>query len=113
VDEFPAFVLDLPRIAIPLEYVTGYLIQGARHQVVFVHFERETVVPTHSHRAQWELVVTGEVRLEMGGGVRTYTPGESFYISEGKEHGATVGADYRAIIIFDQPDRYLPEVGPG
>ena len=108
-NEFPPFVLDLPRIAIPLEGVTGYVIQGAHQQVTFVHFSEETVVPRHSHRAQWELVVTGEVRLEMEGREGTYHPGESFYIPEGIEHGAVVGADYRAIIIFDQPDRYPPE----
>ena len=108
-DEFPPFVLDLPRIAIPLEGVTGCLIQGSHQQVAFVHFSEETVVPRHSHRAQWELAITGEVRLEVEGGTHTYGPGESFYIPEGIEHGALVGADYRAIIIFDQPDRYAPE----
>ena len=60
----------------------------------------------HSHRAQWELVIAGEVRLTKEGQERTYREGESFYIPEGVEHAGKVKAGYRAVIFFDQIDRY-------
>jgi quercetin dioxygenase-like cupin family protein len=42
----------------------------------------------------------------MNGEARTYWQGESFFIPEGVKHGAHVMAGYRAIIFFDQADRY-------
>jgi quercetin dioxygenase-like cupin family protein len=106
ITEFPGFIRRLPEIEIGIEGVSGHLLQGAHHQVAFVHFDRDTDVPEHSHRAQWEVVITGEVRLRMGGNEETYTAGQSFFIPEGVGHGAFVHAGYRAIIVFDQSDRY-------
>lgn len=105
-DDFPEFITELPELDISLDGVSGHLLQGENQQVAFVRFEKETVVPEHSHAAQWELVVTGEVRLSVEGAERTYREGQSFYIPEGAVHGAVVGAGYRAVIFFDQADRY-------
>jgi quercetin dioxygenase-like cupin family protein len=74
--------------------------------VALLHFERDTVVPRHSHRAQWELVITGEVELEMEGEKLVQRAGDSFFIPAGVEHGASVKAGYRAVVFFDQADRY-------
>jgi quercetin dioxygenase-like cupin family protein len=105
-DEFPEFIRALPEVDVPIDGVTGHLLQGKRHQVAFIAFDRDTVVPRHSHRAQWELVVAGEVVLEAAGEERTYSAGDSFYLPEGVEHGARVRAGYRAVVFFDQADRY-------
>lgn len=105
-DQFPEFVTQLPELDLPFDGVNGYLLQGQKQQVAFVAFHEETEVPEHSHRAQWEICVGGEARLRMGGEEKTIRAGDSFYIPEGVEHGATVGAGYRAVIIFDQVDRY-------
>lgn len=105
-EEFPDFIMDLPELDISLEGVSGHLLQGESHQAAFVRFEHDLVVPEHSHRAQWELVVAGEVRLTVEGKETTYSEGQSFYIPEGVVHGATVSAGYRGVIFFDQPDRY-------
>ena len=105
-DHFPEFVTQLPELELPFEGVSGHLLQGESQQVAFVEFYEDTEVPEHSHRAQWEIAVAGEVRLRMGGEERTIRAGESFFIPEGVEHGATVKAGYRAVIIFDQADRY-------
>jgi quercetin dioxygenase-like cupin family protein len=105
-ERFPDFVTGLPELELPFEGVSGHLLQGERQQVVFVHFHQDTEVPEHSHRAQWEIAVAGEVRLRMAGEERTIRAGENFFIPEGVEHGASVRAGYRAVIIFDQADRY-------
>ncbi|MGD8395713.1 MAG: cupin domain-containing protein [Candidatus Eiseniibacteriota bacterium] len=105
-DRFPPFVEDLPEIDFPFEGVSGHLLQGEQQQVAFVHFAARTDVPPHRHRAQWEIVVAGELHLTVDGETRTHRPGETFYIPAWVEHGAVVEAGYQAIIIFDQPDRY-------
>ncbi len=105
-DDFPEFITRLPELDIPFEGVSGHLLQGEDHQTAFVRFEDETVVPEHSHASQWELVVAGELRLTVDGVENTYREGDSFYIPAGAVHGAVVGAGYRAVIFFDQADRY-------
>jgi len=103
---FPDFITQLPLLDLPLEGATGYLLQGDRQQVAFLDFTRDTVVPEHNHRAQWELVISGKVILNLGGKEHTYRTGQSFYIPAGENHGAVVYAGYRSIVIFDQVDRY-------
>ena len=110
-DRFPDFVTQLPELELPFEGVSGHLLQGENQQVAFVEFHADTEVPEHSHRAQWEFAVSGEVSLRMEGQERTIRAGESFFIPEGVEHGATVKAGYRAVIIFDQADRYQAKRG--
>jgi len=105
-EDFPEFITKLPELDIKLEGVSGHILQGDEQQVVFVRFEQDTVVPEHSHRAQWELVVSGEVRLRLEGEEITYRQGQSYYIPEGVPHSGVVSAGYRSIIIFDQADRY-------
>jgi len=105
-DQFPEFISQLPEVDIPWEGVGGNLLQGEGIQVVFLHFQRQTVVPEHSHRAQWELVLAGEVALNLEGEQTSYRAGQSFYIPAGMVHGAVVQAGYRAIVFFDQADRY-------
>jgi quercetin dioxygenase-like cupin family protein len=104
--DFPDFIQSLPELDLPWEGVSGHLLQGQKQQVAFIRFEKDTSVPTHSHRAQWELVLAGEVSLTIGSEAKTYRPGESFYIPEGVEHAGAVSAGYRAVIFFDQVDRY-------
>jgi quercetin dioxygenase-like cupin family protein len=104
--DFPEFITRLPELDLPFEGVWGHLLQGQEHQVAFIAFDRDTLVPSHRHRAQWEVVLAGEVRLTTSAGERTYTAGQSFELAAGEEHGATVMAGYRAVILFDQADRY-------
>jgi quercetin dioxygenase-like cupin family protein len=104
--DFPDFITRLPELDIPFDGSSGHLLQAESQQVAFVRFEKDVQVPEHSHRAQWELVIAGEVKLRMQGEERSYRPGESFYIPEGVVHGADVRAGYRAIVFFDQADRY-------
>ena len=104
--EFPDFIAALPELDLPFEGVSGHVLQGERQQVAFLSFAQDLSVPEHSHRAQWELVLAGAVTLRMQGTERTYRRGDSFYIPEGVMRGADVEACYRAIIFFDQADRF-------
>jgi quercetin dioxygenase-like cupin family protein len=105
-DDFPDFIKALPEIEVPYTGCRGHLIQGAGQQVVFVGFSRTTHVPEHSHAEQWELVVAGEVALKLEGAPRTYRTGDRFFIPAGVRHSAVVSAGYRAVMVFNSPDRY-------
>lgn len=104
--DFPQFIRNLPGVDVPFAGVSGHLLQGETQQVAFLRFETDVDVPEHNHNAQWELVVAGEVELRIGGNTTTYRAGDSFYIPAGEPHGALVHAGYRAVIFFDQADRY-------
>ena len=103
---FPEPIQKLPKITLPFDGVTGYLVQGKKEQVVFIEFEQDTIVPEHSHASQWELVVEGKVDLTRDGQTQTYTKGDCFFIPKGQPHAARVHKGYHCIIFFDQHDRY-------
>ena len=105
-EDFPPFITALPDIDVPFEGVTGHLMQGESQQVAFLRFPDDTIVPEHTHRAQWELVLAGEVILNAWGREQTFTAGDTFYLEEGEPHSAVVKAGYRAVVFFDQTDRY-------
>lgn len=109
--KIPDFFKANPRIDLPLPGVEGWLLQGERQQAVVVEFDETVEVPEHDHASQWEIVLEGQVELHRQGGTEIYETGESFFIPAGQPHGATVHRGYKALIIFDEPDRYLPQGG--
>lgn len=107
--KIPAFVKSNPEIDLPLPGATGWLLQGERQQAVMVEFAETVEVPEHDHADQWEIVLAGQVELHLADGTEVYEVGDSFHIPAGRPHGATVHAGYKALILFDEPDRYLPK----
>jgi quercetin dioxygenase-like cupin family protein len=103
---FPEFINKLPELDIDLPGVSGQILQGETHQVVFIRFDQDVEVPEHSHRSQWELVVNGEVLLRMKGEEQVYTVGQRFFVPDGVPHSASVKAGFRSVVFFDQVDRY-------
>jgi quercetin dioxygenase-like cupin family protein len=106
IHQFPDFLHTLPEIDLPVPGAKGWLIQGERQQIVFVEFHETTEFPEHSHEEQWEWVVAGRAILHREGTSTTHQPGDNFYIPAGVPHGATIEAGYKALIIFNSPDRY-------
>jgi quercetin dioxygenase-like cupin family protein len=105
-DGFPEFLTRFSQAAVPLPGVNAWMVKGDKNQVVFAEFEEEVEVPEHSHLEQWEVVLQGSVILRMNGQEREFRAGESFFIPAHAPHSATVKAGYRAIIVFNEPDRY-------
>jgi quercetin dioxygenase-like cupin family protein len=104
---FPNPIRKLPEADIPLEGVTGYLSQSANHQIVFMDFDRDAVVPEHSHAAQVGIVLKGNIELVIDGKERRFGKGDLYYIPEGVKHSAKIHAGYVDITFFDEPHRYL------
>ena len=107
--DFPDFVKNNPEVDFPFPGVRGWLIASDRQQTVFVEFLETVEVPEHTHADQWEWVVDGKAELHREGGTEVFAPGDNFFVPAGQPHAATVHAGYKAMIVFDAPDRYLPK----
>jgi quercetin dioxygenase-like cupin family protein len=106
VELIPEFLKGLPEIDLPIAGARGWLLQGDEQQVTFVEFDETIDVPEHQHAEQWELAIAGKVEMRLGGKTTIYTAGDSFVVPAGVPHGATVHAGYRALMVFNAPDRY-------
>ena len=106
IDQFPEFITGCTEIALPFQGARGWFLQGDGRQVAFIEFTDTVEVPEHSHKEQWELVLAGKARLRMEGDEKVYQAGDNFFIPAGVPHSATVEAGYKAVIFFNEPDRY-------
>jgi quercetin dioxygenase-like cupin family protein len=103
---FPEPITRLPRALLPLAGAEAFLSQGSDHQVLFMQFADDVVVPPHAHEAQWGVVVEGRIELTIGTETRTYGRGESYFIPAGVLHSAKVHAGYADVTFFASPTRY-------
>ena len=103
---YPDIITKLPHINLPIKGVKSYKLQGQNNQLVFFEFTEEAVIPEHSHKAQWGIVVNGRIDLTIGGLEITYKKGDSYFIPDGVKHSAKIYKGFSAIDFFDQPDRY-------
>jgi quercetin dioxygenase-like cupin family protein len=103
---YPAIISQLPIIDIAADEVNGYLLQGKDNQLVFFEFNKETLIPPHSHAAQWGIVVDGEIRLTISGKEKLFKQGDNYFIPKGAVHSGVTSAGFKAIDFFSQPDRY-------
>ena len=106
VEPLPDFVRSMPEIEAPLPGARGWSLQGIEQQVVFAEFEEDIEVPEHTHIEQWEFVLAGKVELRRNGSSTEHAAGDNFFIPAGQRHGAKVHAGYKAMIVFNSPDRY-------
>jgi len=103
---FPEPITSLPQADIPLPGLKAYLSQGADHQILFMEFSAEVEVGEHAHASQWGMVVAGRIDLELGGGKKSYGPGDHYFIPAGVVHAAKIYAGYADISFFAEPARY-------
>jgi len=103
---YPEMIRKLPEIDIPIKGIRGWLLQSKDKQVVFFDIEPVGEMPSHSHCAQWGLMVEGEMRLNIGGKSRVYSKGDWYFIPEGVVHSATFLTRVNVIDVFDDPGRY-------
>ena len=105
-NKFPEPILKLPEVKISLKGVHAYLSQGTDHQILFMEFTEDVIVPKHSHESQWGIVVEGCIDLTIGEIKRTLTKGDHYYIPKGVEHSAKIYAGYADVTFFNQKNRY-------
>jgi quercetin dioxygenase-like cupin family protein len=73
--------------------------------------ERARTLPMHSHPyEQTGYLVKGHIRLTVGGQQHDVTPGDSWCVPSGVEHGAQIVEDSVAIEVFSPVrEDYLPQ----
>jgi quercetin dioxygenase-like cupin family protein len=103
---FPDPILRLPEADVPLDGVRAYLSQSEGHQVVFMEFSKDVVVPEHLHESQWAVVLEGRIDIVIGGETRTFGKGDQYFVPSGVKHSAKIYAGYADVTFFNQKDRY-------
>jgi quercetin dioxygenase-like cupin family protein len=103
---FPIPITELPQADVPIKGVKAYLSQAESHQIIFMQFRDDVVVPEHSHESQWAIVVEGEIDLTIDGVEKTYSKGDRYFIPKGVKHSGKIHAGYADVTFFNQPDRY-------
>lgn len=71
---FPEPIRNLPETDIPLEGIQAYLSQSPDHQLIFMQFEKDVVLPEHTHAAQVGFVLRGRIDILPAGDGRCRYP---------------------------------------
>ena len=103
---FPDAITQLPEADIPLEGITAYLSQAATHQILFMQFEKDAVLPEHTHAAQMGIVLEGRIELTIDGKEHLFSKGDRYVIPAGVPHSGKIYAGYADVTFFDEQDRY-------
>lgn len=103
---FPEPIKLLPEANISIDGARAYISQSKSHQILFMEFEKDTVLPEHSHESQFGIVLEGKIDLILNGIKNTYSKGESYFIPKDVKHSAKIYAGYADVSFFNEPDRY-------
>lgn len=100
-------IVELSKVK-PVEMVPGVwrrtLATGERLMLVHVTLEEEAVVPLHRHpHEQVGYVVSGELKMTIGGTEHSLKPGDSYLIPSNVEHGAVAPRGAQVLDIFSPP----------
>ena len=87
-ESYPDCIMSLPKAKISLLGVQGWVAQGEEFQMVFFEIELIGSIPPHSHKAQFGIVLEGEMMLKIVDEISTseMKRGEFFYCVECDEH---------------------------
>jgi quercetin dioxygenase-like cupin family protein len=103
---FPEPIRKLPKADIPIDGLQAYLSQSNTHQILFMEFDQDAILPEHSHAAQIGIVLEGKIELVIEGKKFCYTKGDRYHIPEGVLHSCKIFAGYSDITFFNEPNRY-------
>jgi quercetin dioxygenase-like cupin family protein len=82
----PDIIKNLPEINMPIDSIKGHLIQGRSNQSVFFEVEAGTRIPTHTHAAEWGIVIEGEFEITIENEKTLYKRGDTFFVPENTPH---------------------------
>lgn len=105
-DLLPPEILDLPKVEVPIDGVTGFGLHDEERQVVFFVFEEGVSFPDHSHCDQRGMVISGEMTIEIDGQTNLYETGDVYEVPEGVVHRANFAQRTVLVDMSDAPDRY-------
>jgi len=105
-DLLPPEILNLPKVEVPVDGVTGFCMNDDEKQIVFFVFEEGVSFPDHAHCDQRGVVISGEMTLEVNGETNLYEAGDSYEVAEGVVHRANFSTRTILVDMSDAPDRY-------
>src|SRR2546427_12670387 len=105
----PNITRRLPEADHPFRDIALWLLRGPTASLIFVEASADSVVPEHSHGAQWGVVVSGDLALPIGGKTRIFDAGEEYFIPAGVPTAAKLRAGVRVIDFFDDANRDRPK----
>lgn len=103
---FPESIHHLPQANIPLEGLSAYLSQGVDHQILFMEFEEDVVLPEHTHESQIGFVLKGKIDLVIDGVAHTFKQGDIYSIPKNVIHSGFIYGGYADITFFAEKERY-------
>ncbi|QLA17509.1 cupin domain-containing protein [Desulfolutivibrio sulfoxidireducens] len=104
--DLPAMISKLPEISMPMEEVKGYLIQGQTNQAIFFIVKAGTLLPDHTHAAQWGIIIDGEFEITINGKKTLYRKGDSYFIPENTVHSGYYVTDVISFDVFDDNNKF-------
>ena len=104
--KLPEIIKKLPKADISIDGADIYVSQAKDHQIVFMEFKKDIVIPEHSHNSQWEIVLHGTVDVWIDGLKHTYKKGDQFFIPKDIKHHAKIPKGYASIAFFNEERRY-------
>ena len=107
---FSKEIYNLPEADVPVKGIKAFLSQGINHQVIFMEFSEDVLLPEHAHESQWGIVVEGKIDLTIDGVKNTFTKGDRYFIPINIKHSAKIYAGFATIDFFNQADRYKKKV---
>ncbi len=86
------------------------IAHGDKTLMVEFHFVKDSLLPMHAHpHEQTGYLVSGHLRLRIGGESHDVRPGDSWCVPGGVEHGADALEDTVALEVFSPVrEDYLP-----
>ncbi|QJT08439.1 cupin domain-containing protein [Oceanidesulfovibrio marinus] len=105
-DLLPKMITGLPEIDMPVDSITGHLIQGETTQSIFFLVKAGTHLPEHSHEAQWGIVIEGTFEITLGDEKTVYTKGQTYFVPAGTLHAGYYVTDVISFDVFDTPDKF-------
>ena len=107
---FPDVIRELPEFEHNFKGLESHILQCEGKQIIFMSFEEETIIPEHSHEAQWAVVLDGRIELTVEGELHIYMRGDTYYLPAGIKHSAVIRKGYKDVTLFNQSDRYKVKV---
>lgn len=101
---FPDVITQLPEAGLDLEGLRIYISHAETHEVWFLETDVEIDYPSHSHKAQWGIILEGTMEFTINGRTQTYTKGDRYFIPESVEHSIKMHAGYSEIIFLNDPN---------
>ena len=102
----PEPIQNLPKADISLKGINAFISQSKKHQIIFMEFSEDVLIPEHSHESQWEIVLEGSVDVWIDDKHHTFSKGDRFYIPSGVKHRANIKSGYASIAFFNEESRY-------